>query len=65
MKYINNKAEDVKIAYIGGGSRGWAWKLMTDLAKEEILSGTVCLYDIDKEAAALGIPMQPLLYCAY
>ena len=51
MKYCNNKVEDMRIAYIGGGSRGWAWKLMTDLAKEEMLSGTVCLYDIDKEAA--------------
>ena len=24
MKYGNNKYEDIKIAYIGGGSRGWA-----------------------------------------
>ena len=24
MKYVGNRAEDVKIAYIGGGSRGWA-----------------------------------------
>lgn len=24
MKFVNNKAENVKIAYIGGGSRGWA-----------------------------------------
>ena len=32
MKYVNNKAEDVKIAYIGGGSRGWAWGFMSDLA---------------------------------
>ena len=23
-----------KVAYIGGGSRGWAWILMKDLAKE-------------------------------
>ena len=51
MVYVNNKVENIKIAYIGGGSRGWAWKLMTDLAKEEVISGTVCLYDIDKEAA--------------
>ena len=27
MKYGNNKYEDIKIAYIGGGSRGWAWGL--------------------------------------
>ncbi|HPC77986.1 MAG TPA: alpha-glucosidase/alpha-galactosidase, partial [bacterium] len=43
--------QDIRIAYIGGGSRGWAWKLMTDLALEKDLSGTVRLYDIDYEAA--------------
>lgn len=42
---------DVKIAYIGGGSRGWAWTLMNDLAKAEDISGEVRLYDIDYEAA--------------
>ncbi len=41
----------VKIAYIGGGSRGWAWGLMSDLALEGCLSGEVRLYDIDMEAA--------------
>jgi alpha-galactosidase len=39
------------IAYIGGGSRGWAWVLMGDLAKEKELSGTVRLYDLDFAAA--------------
>lgn len=51
MRYNNNKAEDVKIAYIGGGSRGWAWGLMSDLASQEEMSGSVYLYDIDFEAA--------------
>lgn len=51
MKYLNGKAEDVKIAYIGGGSRGWAWKFMSDLAVCEDMSGSVYLYDIDLEAA--------------
>ncbi|MBE5866486.1 MAG: alpha-glucosidase/alpha-galactosidase [Lachnospiraceae bacterium] len=51
MRYCNNRAEDVKIAYIGGGSRGWAWNLMSDLALEQSLSGTVYLYDIDYHAA--------------
>lgn len=51
MKYINNKAEEVKIAYIGGGSRGWAWGLMSDLAAVDDMSGTVYLYDIDFDAA--------------
>jgi len=51
MIYTENGVKDVKIAYIGGGSRGWAWKLMSDLATTADLSGTVDLYDIDLEAA--------------
>ncbi|HAN43912.1 MAG TPA: alpha-glucosidase/alpha-galactosidase [Ruminococcaceae bacterium] len=51
MKYENNKMHDVKIAYIGGGSRGWAWTFMTDLSMEPALSGTIRLYDIDQKAA--------------
>ena len=51
MKYVNGKATEVKIAYIGGGSRGWAWKLMSDLAACEDMCGSVFLYDIDFEAA--------------
>ena len=51
MKYTNNGVEELKIAYIGGGSRGWAWNLMSDLALEKSLSGTVALYDIDLKAA--------------
>ena len=51
MKYVNGKAQGVKIAYIGGGSRGWAWKLMSDLAGCDDMCGSVYLYDIDFEAA--------------
>jgi len=51
MKFNGNKAEGVKIAYIGGGSRGWAWGLMSDLAVTGDMSGDVYLYDIDFEAA--------------
>ena len=51
MKYVDQKVEDLKIAYIGGGSRGWAWGLMSDLAAAEDISGQVALYDIDYEAA--------------
>jgi len=51
MRYIDNKAVDIKIAYIGGGSRGWAWGLMSDLVSCEEMSGDVYLYDIDYEAA--------------
>ena len=44
-------AKNLKIAYIGGGSRGWAWGFMTDLARDPDLCGEVRLYDIDIEAA--------------
>lgn len=42
---------DIKIAYIGGGSLGWARRLMNDLALEPRISGTVALYDVNFEAA--------------
>lgn len=52
MRYTNhNTVEDLKIAYIGGGSQGWAWGLMSDLAAATDISGKVALYDIDYEAA--------------
>jgi len=51
MKLNSNKVENIKIAYIGGGSRGWAWGLMSDLAACDDISGEVYLYDIDYEAA--------------
>ena len=51
MIFENGKAKNVKIAYIGGGSRGWAWGLMSDLASNDDMSGDVYLYDIDYEAA--------------
>lgn len=51
MNYKEQKIENLKIAYIGGGSRGWAWGLMSDLASCDDISGSVYLYDIDLEAA--------------
>lgn len=51
MRYTDGRMEDVNIAYIGGGSRGWAWTFMTDLALDDEISGTIRLYDIDEEAA--------------
>lgn len=51
MEYADGKVKDLQIAYIGGGSRGWAWTFRTDLAMDEELSGTIRLYDIDAEQA--------------
>ena len=45
---------ELKIAYIGGGSRAWARKLMFDLALCSDLTGQVDLYDIDLESAQLN-----------
>lgn len=49
--FSGKRVDNLKIAYIGGGSRGWAWGLMSDLAQAPDLSGSVDLYDIDFEAA--------------
>lgn len=51
---MSEKRENVTIAYIGGGSRNWAWTLMTDLALEESMSGCIRLYDINREAAKIN-----------
>jgi alpha-galactosidase/6-phospho-beta-glucosidase family protein len=44
----------LKIAYIGGGSRDWAHKLVIDLALCPDLTGEVVLYDIDMDSALLN-----------
>lgn len=49
---MKKDVRNLKIAYIGGGSRGWARTLMTDLARDNEICGTVYLYDIDYKAAA-------------
>ncbi len=53
MKYNQHqhKMTGIRLAFVGGGSRGWAWRFMTDLAMEPDLSGEVLLYDIDRAAA--------------
>ncbi|MDR0588961.1 MAG: alpha-glucosidase/alpha-galactosidase [Spirochaetaceae bacterium] len=48
---MNTALEGVKICYIGGGSRNWAWVLIQDLAGEKEIAGTIHLYDIRESAA--------------
>ena len=43
--------KQIKIAYIGGGSKLWARSFMQDLALAEGICGEVSLYDIDVDAA--------------
>jgi len=42
---------NIKLCYIGGGSKQWARVFMSDLALTEGLSGEMALYDIDIESA--------------
>ncbi|MBR2545655.1 MAG: alpha-glucosidase/alpha-galactosidase [Erysipelotrichaceae bacterium] len=51
---MKNNQKNINIAYIGGGSRGWAWTFMTDLALEPQLCGTIRLYDIDHKASRIN-----------
>ncbi len=51
MIFSQDRVTEIKLAYIGGGSKAWAWDLMSDLKLEESLGGTVYLYDIDHAAA--------------
>jgi len=48
---MSGRNQELKIAYIGGGSRGWAWGFMMDLAMDPDMCGTIRLYDIDRSAA--------------
>lgn len=43
--------KNIKICYIGGGSKMWARTFMSDLALTDGLGGEIALYDIDIEAA--------------
>jgi len=54
MEKTTNNQKNINIAYIGGGSRGWVWTFMTDLALEPQLCGTIRLYDIDHQASQIN-----------
>ncbi|MBN1402068.1 MAG: alpha-glucosidase/alpha-galactosidase, partial [Anaerolineae bacterium] len=55
------EAVRIKIAYLGGGSRGWARQLMQDLALCPLLTGEVALYDIDLAAAQANVALSQWL----
>lgn len=46
--------QQIKIAYIGGGSKMWARVFMNDLALQDAMCGSIALYDIDYNAACLN-----------
>ena len=45
---------NIKIAYIGGGSKMWARVFMNDLALAEDICGEIALYDIDIPSAEIN-----------
>ncbi len=51
MEGYRGRADGLTVAYIGGGSRGWAWGFMKDLGTDPQMEGLVRLYDIDFDAA--------------
>ena len=55
-------AVEIKIAYIGGGSRNWARHVMTDLALCPHLTGEIALYDIDHQAALENVERGTAIY---
>lgn len=52
---LSNDPREIRIAYLGGGSRAWARNLMQDLALSGIFSGELRLYDIDHQAAERNV----------
>ncbi len=50
-RFFMDEQKNIKIAYIGGGSKMWARVFMYDLALCKDLTGEIGLYDIDKESA--------------
>jgi len=53
---------ELKIAYIGGGSRYWARMVMTDLALCPHLKGEIALYDINYQAALQNVERAQEIY---
>lgn len=46
--------KNIKLVYIGGGSKAWARVFMNDLALTDGIGGELALYDLDREAAELN-----------
>ena len=58
----NTDKHEIKIAYIGGGSIGWARNVMTDLALCPRLTGQLALYDIDLAAAQENVRRAKMIF---
>jgi len=56
------KTAEIRIAYIGGGSRQWARMFMTDLALSPRLRGVIALHDLDHAAAGRNARLGAALF---
>ena len=52
LSKVQQRPRDIKIAYIGGGSKQWARVFMYDLALCPDLTGEIGLFDLDVPAAS-------------
>ncbi len=55
-------SNEIKIAYIGGGSRYWARDLFAELAQTPRLGGRIDLYDIDQTAASRNVAVADAIF---
>jgi alpha-galactosidase/6-phospho-beta-glucosidase family protein len=53
---------EIKIAYLGGGSRYWARDLFTELALSPRLAGRIDLYDVDLAAARRNVAIAEAIF---
>ena len=56
------KPLEIKIAYLGGGSRYWARDLITELALTPRLTGRIDLFDLNHEAAERNVAVADRIY---
>ena len=56
------KPLEIKIAYLGGGSRYWARDLITELALTPRIKGRIDLYDLNYEAAERNVAVADRIY---
>ncbi len=62
MTATQTSARQIRITYIGGGSRYWAPQLMGDLARTAQLGGELVLYDINHAAAKANVEVANAIF---
>jgi alpha-galactosidase len=62
---VKANPKKLKLCYIGGGSRNWAWVFIKDLSFEKEIAGAIYLYDTDVEAAQANEELGNKVMTAY